>query len=152
MAGFVTAKALPEFLASIAKPRPILDHGQGRQPVDGVIESSCPSREGDIIIDGAIALTDRRDATKMQAKKSRFVGMGFSGGRGKAERSRVPHVPRRRSRSLGTACADADQMARPGRWVPCCTYIGPEVPGTTSRWCHGIDMPIFSSSRSLRSS
>ena len=54
---FFPANALPEFIASIAKPRAILIMVKAGKPVDDVIEELLPHLEaGDIIIDGGNSL------------------------------------------------------------------------------------------------
>src|ERR1700729_3172083 len=54
---FLPAKALPEFIASIAKPRPILIMVKAGKPVDEVIDELLPHlEEGDLIIAGGNSL------------------------------------------------------------------------------------------------
>ena len=80
---FFPAKALPEFIASIKKPRPILIMVKAGKPVDEVMDELIPHlEEGDIIIDGGNSLfTDTaRRYEACEKKKIRFVGMGVSGG------------------------------------------------------------------------
>src|SRR5579863_6160270 len=76
---FFPSKTLPEFIASIKKPRPILIMVKAGPPVDQVIDELLPHLEqNDIIIDGGNSLftdTARRYET-CEAKKIRFVGMG----------------------------------------------------------------------------
>ncbi len=77
------AKTLPEFVASLARPRKVMLMVKAGAAVDAVIEQLLPMLEaGDIVIDGGNSLytdTERRDA-QLSALGLRFVGAGVSGG------------------------------------------------------------------------
>ena len=77
------AKTLPEFVASLSRPRKIMLMVKAGAPVDEVIAQLLPLLEqGDIVIDGGNSLytdTERRDA-QLSALGLRFVGAGVSGG------------------------------------------------------------------------
>jgi 6-phosphogluconate dehydrogenase len=77
------ALTLPEFVASLARPRKVMIMVKAGAPVDAVIEQLLPLLEaGDIVIDGGNSLyadTERRDAW-LTPLGLRFIGAGVSGG------------------------------------------------------------------------
>ena len=81
--GLVGTKTLPEFVASLAKPRKMVILVQAGKATDAVIDGLVPLLEpGDIIIDGGNALwtdTIRREKA-LREKNLRFIGSGVSGG------------------------------------------------------------------------
>ncbi len=139
---FFPARALPDFIASIAKPRPILIMVKAGPPVDEVIDELMPHLEaGDIIIDGGNSLftdTARRYET-CEAKKIRFVGMGVSGGEEGALEgpSMMPGGDREAWDRIAPMLT---KMAAQVDGVPCCTYIGPQGAGHYVKMVHnGIE-------------
>jgi 6-phosphogluconate dehydrogenase len=139
---FFPASALPEFIASIAKPRPILIMVKAGAPVDQVIDELMPHLEpGDIIIDGGNSLftdTARRYQT-CEAKEIRFVGMGVSGGEEGALEgpSMMPGGDREAWDRIAPMLT---KMAAQVDGVPCCTYIGPQGAGHYVKMVHnGIE-------------
>ena len=128
---FLPARSLPDFIASIAKPRPILIMVKAGPPVDEVIEELMPHLEpNDIIIDGGNSLytdTARRYGT-CEAKNIRFVGMGVSGGEEGALEgpSMMPGGDRAAYDRIAPLLT---KMAAQVDGTPCCTYIGPEGRG-----------------------
>jgi 6-phosphogluconate dehydrogenase len=81
--GVVGTKTLPEFVASLTKPRKMIILVQAGKATDAVIDGLVPLLEpADIIIDGGNALwtdTIRREKA-LKAKGLRFIGSGVSGG------------------------------------------------------------------------
>ena len=81
--GVVGTKTLPEFVASLAKPRKMIILVQAGKATDAVIDGLVPLLEpADIIIDGGNALwtdTIRREKA-LKDKGLRFIGSGVSGG------------------------------------------------------------------------
>ena len=139
---FFPARALPEFIASIAKPRPILIMVKAGPPVDDVIDELLPHlEENDIIIDGGNSLftdTARRYQT-CEAKKIRFVGMGVSGGEEGALEgpSMMPGGDREAWDRIAPMLT---KMAAQVDGVPCCAYIGPQGAGHYVKMVHnGIE-------------
>jgi 6-phosphogluconate dehydrogenase len=139
---FFPAKTLPDFIASIAKPRPILIMVKAGPPVDEVIDELLPHlEENDIIIDGGNSLftdTARRYQT-CEAKKIRFVGMGVSGGEEGALEgpSMMPGGDREAWDRIAPMLT---KMAAQVDGVPCCTYIGPQGAGHYVKMVHnGIE-------------
>src|SRR6202050_2055034 len=139
---FFPAKELPEFIASIAKPRPILIMVKAGKPVDEVIDELLPHlEEGDIIIDGDNSLfTDTaRRYEAGEKKKIRFVGMGVSGGEEGALEgpSMMPGGDREAYARIEPM---ATKMAAQVDGAPCCTFIGPEGAGHYVKMVHnGIE-------------
>ena len=139
---FFPAKALPEFIASIAKPRPILIMVKAGKPVDEVIDELLPHlEEGDIIIDGGNSLfTDTaRRYEACEAKRIRFVGMGVSGGEEGALEgpSMMPGGDREAWDRIAPMLT---KMAAQVDGTPCCTYIGPQGAGHYVKMVHnGIE-------------
>jgi 6-phosphogluconate dehydrogenase len=139
---FFPAKELPEFIASIAKPRPILIMVKAGKPVDEVIDELLPHlEEGDIIIDGGNSLfTDTaRRYEACEAKKIRFVGMGVSGGEEGALEgpSMMPGGDREAWDRIAPMLT---KMAAQVDGTPCCTYIGPQGAGHYVKMVHnGIE-------------
>ncbi|HZZ21432.1 MAG TPA: NADP-dependent phosphogluconate dehydrogenase [Roseiarcus sp.] len=139
---FSPAKTLPEFIASITKPRPILIMVKAGKPVDEVIDELLPHLgEGDIIIDGGNSLfTDTaRRYEACEAKKIRFVGMGVSGGEEGALEgpSMMPGGDREAWDRIAPMLT---KMAAQVDGVPCCTYIGPQGAGHYVKMVHnGIE-------------
>jgi 6-phosphogluconate dehydrogenase len=139
---FFPAKTLPEFIARIAKPRPILIMVKAGPPVDQVIDELLPHlEENDIIIDGGNSLftdTARRYQT-CEGKKIRFVGMGVSGGEEGALEgpSMMPGGDREAWDRLAPMLT---KMAAQYAGVPCCAYIGPKGAGHYVKMVHnGIE-------------
>ncbi len=81
--GLVGTKTLPEFVASLARPRKMIILVQAGKATDAVIDGLVPLLEaGDIVIDGGNALwtdTIRREKA-LREKNLRFIGSGVSGG------------------------------------------------------------------------
>jgi len=81
--GLVGTKTLPEFVASLARPRKMVILVQAGKATDAVIDGLVPLLEaGDIVIDGGNALwtdTIRREKA-LREKNLRFIGSGVSGG------------------------------------------------------------------------
>ncbi len=139
---FTAAHSLQEFVAAIARPRPIIVMVKAGAPVDAVIAELEPFLEaGDIVIDGGNSLfTDTlRRAGDLEAKGLRFLGVGVSGGEEGAlngpsimpggTREAYDHV----ERILTRISAHVDG-------TPCCTYIGPDGAGHYVKMVHnGIE-------------
>src|SRR4029077_12457898 len=139
---FFPAKELPDFIASIAKPRPILIMVKAGAPVGEAIDELLPHlEENDIFIDGGNSLfTDTaRRYEACEKKKIRFVGMGVSGGEEGALEgpSMMPGGDReawdRLAPMLTKRAAQVDGTR-------CCTYIGPQGAGHYVKMVHnGIE-------------
>jgi len=139
---FSPAKTIPDFVASIARPRPIIIMVKAGKPVDQVIEELIPHLdEGDIIIDGGNSLftdTNRR-FHYLTEKKLRFIGMGVSGGEEGALEgpSMMPGGTREAYARIEPIVT---KMAAQVDGEPCCTYIGTEGSGHFVKMVHnGIE-------------
>ncbi len=139
---FLPSKALPDFVASLEKPRAILIMVQAGKPVDDVIAELAPHLEpDDIVIDGGNSLfTDTARRYKAcAAKRIRYVGMGVSGGEvGALEGpSMMPGGDRSAYERLAPIL---NKMAASVDGTPCCVYVGPEGAGHYVKMVHnGIE-------------
>jgi len=139
---FFPAKQVADFVAQIARPRPIIIMVKAGKPVDEVIEELIPHLdEGDIIIDGGNSLftdTNRR-FHYLTEKKLRFIGMGVSGGEEGALEgpSMMPGGTREAYARIEPIVT---KMAAQVDGEPCCTYIGTEGSGHFVKMVHnGIE-------------
>src|SRR6202012_5994176 len=80
---FVASESLPDFVASLTKPRAVIIMVQAGAATDAVIDELAPLMdEGDIIVDSGnphYADTRRREST-LSEQGIHFVGCGVSGG------------------------------------------------------------------------
>jgi len=133
---------LPDFVQSIAKPRPIILLIQAGKPVDQTIEQLLPLLEpNDIIIDGGnewYANTERR-AALVASKGVRYVGMGVSGGEEGARHgpSLMPGGPFEAYQVIEPIVKRIAAQVNDG---PCVTYIGAGGAGNYVKMIHnGIE-------------
>ena len=158
--GLIGSKTLPEFVASLAKPRKMIILVQAGKATDAVIDSLVPLLEAnDIVIDGGNALwtdTIRREKA-LKEKGLRFIGSGVSGGEEGARfgPALMPGGDRAAYKELApiwnaiAAKVDAKtgkplSGATPGKpvvgGVPCATYIGENGAGHYVKMIHnGIE-------------
>jgi len=139
---FVGTKSLPEFVASLERPRRIMMMIMAGKPVDSVLTQLKPLLEpGDIVIDGGnthFAETRRREADLAQSQ-IRFVGMGVSGGEEGARRgpSLMPggHI------DAWTALQPVlEAIAAKTDSGPCVAHVGPDGAGHFVKMVHnGIE-------------
>jgi 6-phosphogluconate dehydrogenase len=139
---FKPGKTIPEFVAALARPRPIIILVQAGKAVDDVIAELAPHLdEGDIIIDGGNSLftdTNRRFRA-LEQKRLRFIGMGVSGGEEGALEgpSMMPGGDREAYAHIAPMLT---KMAAQVDGTPCCTFIGPEGAGHYVKMVHnGIE-------------
>ena len=139
---FAPAKTIAEFVAALARPRPIIILVKAGKPVDDVIAELAPHLdEGDIIIDGGNSLftdTNRRFHA-LEEKGLRFIGMGVSGGEEGALEgpSMMPGGDREAYARIEPMVT---KMAAQVEGAPCCTFIGPEGAGHYVKMVHnGIE-------------
>ncbi len=141
--GPITAtETIEEFVAAIARPRPIMIMVKAGKPVDAVIAELVPHLDaGDIIIDGGNSLfTDtRRREQDLAAKGIRFLGVGVSGGEEGALNgpSIMPGGPKD---AYDVVAPILTAISAHVDGVPCCTYIGPDGAGHYVKMVHnGIE-------------
>jgi 6-phosphogluconate dehydrogenase len=139
---FMPASRLADFVAAIARPRPIIIMVKAGAPVDAVIEELLPHLDpGDIVIDGGNSQytdTNRRFAA-LSGKGFRFIGMGVSGGEEGALNgpSMMPGGEREAYRRIEPIVR---RMAAEVDGAPCVAYIGPEGAGHYVKMVHnGIE-------------
>ena len=136
------ATTLPEFVASLSRPRKIMLMVKAGPPVDAVIAQLLPLLEpGDIVIDGGNSLytdTERRDA-QLAALGLRFVGAGVSGGEEGARKgpSIMPGGPASTWQVLQPIF---ESIAARVDGQPCVVHIGPGGAGHYVKMVHnGIE-------------
>ena len=139
---FVRGNTIPEFLATLEKPRRVLIMVKAGDPTDAVIEELADAmEEGDIIIDGGNSLytdTIRREKA-IRERGLHFVGAGISGGEEGALKgpSIMPGGPAESYESLGPLL---EEISAHVDGVPCCTHIGPDGSGHFVKMVHnGIE-------------
>jgi 6-phosphogluconate dehydrogenase len=141
----IGAETLPEFVASLERPRRILMMVKAGQPVDDMIATLSPLlEEGDLLIDGGNSLytdTERR-VKELESLSFGFIGMGVSGGaKGALE---GPSMMPGGTRSAYDAIEPlVRRMAAQVEDGPCVTYIGPGGAGHFVKTVHnGIEYGI----------
>jgi 6-phosphogluconate dehydrogenase len=139
---FAPGKTIPEFVAALARPRPIIILVQAGKAVDDVIAELVPHLDqGDIVIDGGNSLftdTNRRFHA-LEQKRLRFIGMGVSGGEeGALEGPSM--MPGGDKEAYDRIAPMVTKMAAQVDGTPCCTFIGPEGAGHYVKMVHnGIE-------------
>jgi len=141
-AGFIPAKTIEEFAASLSKPRTALIMVQAGKGTDAVIDQLTAVFEpGDIIVDGGNALftdTIRREKA-VRAKGIHFVGAGISGGEEGALKgpSIMPGGSAESYATLGPILASIAAIAE---GEPCVTHVGTDGAGHFVKMIHnGIE-------------
>jgi 6-phosphogluconate dehydrogenase len=139
---FVPSAAVPEFAASLERPRRILIMVKAGPPTDATIEGLLPHLEpGDIVVDGGNAHyqdTRRREAA-LRERGLHFVGAGISGGEEGAllGPSIMPGGSRESYAALGPLLED---VAAKYDGEPCCAWMGPDAAGHYVKMVHnGIE-------------
>src|SRR5579863_5530622 len=139
---FAPAKTITDFVAALARPRPIIILVKAGKPVDDVIAELAPHLDrGDIVIDGGNSLftdTNRRFHA-LQERGLRFIGMGVSGGEEGALEgpSMMPGGDREAYARIEPMVT---RMAAQVDGAPCCAFIGPEGAGHYVKMVHnGIE-------------
>jgi 6-phosphogluconate dehydrogenase len=141
-AGFIPAKTIEEFAASLSKPRTAIIMVQAGKGTDAVIDQLTAVFEpGDIIVDGGNALftdTIRRDIAVRETGIN-FVGAGISGGEEGALKgpSIMPGGSVEAYKTLGPIL---ESIAAVVDGVPCVTHIGTDGAGHFVKMVHnGIE-------------
>src|SRR6185436_2317191 len=139
---FFPAKALPDFVAAIRKPRAIIVMVKAGKPVDDVIDELVPHLEpGDILIDGGNSQftdTNRRFAD-LKDTGIRFIGMGVSGGEEGALNG-PSMMPGGEPDSYRRIEPIVRKMAAQVEGTPCVAFIGPAGAGHYVKMVHnGIE-------------
>ncbi|HTR14893.1 MAG TPA: NADP-dependent phosphogluconate dehydrogenase [Roseiarcus sp.] len=139
---FIPSTTLPEFVASLSRPRIALIMVKAGKPVDDMIDELMAHLDADdIVIDGGNShFTDTiRRAKACAARGIRFVGMGVSGGEEGALHgpSMMPGCDRA---AYDRIAPFLTRMAAEANGEPCCALIGPDGGGHYVKMVHnGIE-------------
>lgn len=137
---------IPEFVASLKKPRRIMMLVPAGKPVDSVIESIKPHlEEGDILIDGGNShFSDTlRRVNELKGSGFHFIGMGISGGEEGARRgpSIMPGGDVEAWKALQPIL---EAVAAKVNGEPCVAYLGKGAAGHYVKMVHnGIEYGIM---------
>jgi 6-phosphogluconate dehydrogenase len=139
---FIASESMPDFVASLERPRAIIIMVKAGPPTDAVIDELVPLLEdGDIIIDcgnAHFADTRRREAA-LREQGLHFVGCGVSGGEEGALNgpSIMPGGSKESYARLGPIF---ESIAAQVDGTPCCTHVGPDGAGHFVKMVHnGIE-------------
>jgi 6-phosphogluconate dehydrogenase len=139
---FVASTSMPEFVASLVRPRAVIIMVKAGPPTDDVIEELVPLMdEDDIIIDcgNAHYMDTRRREETLREKGIHFVGCGVSGGEEGAllGPSIMPGGSKQSYEKLGPIF---ESIAAQVDGTPCCVHVGPDGAGHFVKMVHnGIE-------------
>ena len=139
---FVPSESMPDFVASLERPRAIIIMVKAGDPTDAVIDELVPLLdEGDIVIDcGNAHYTDtRRREAALRERGLHFVGCGVSGGEEGALNgpSIMPGGSAQSYQKLGPIF---ESIAAQVDGTPCCVHVGPDGAGHFVKMVHnGIE-------------
>ncbi|MGI9008346.1 MAG: NADP-dependent phosphogluconate dehydrogenase [Streptosporangiaceae bacterium] len=139
---FRPGESVPDFVASLRRPRAIIVMVKAGQPTDAVISELTPLLDqGDIVIDcgNAHYLDTRRREQDLRGQGLHFVGAGVSGGEEGALNgpSIMPGGSADSYRTLGPIF---ESIAAEVDGTPCCVHVGPDGAGHFVKMVHnGIE-------------
>jgi 6-phosphogluconate dehydrogenase len=139
---FVPSESMPEFVASLRRPRAVIIMVQAGPATDAVINDLTPLLDaGDIVVDcGNSHFTDtRRREAALRDLGLHFVGCGVSGGEEGALRgpSIMPGGSPESYQRLGPMF---ESIAAQVDGTPCCVHVGPDGAGHFVKMVHnGIE-------------
>ncbi|MDQ1736808.1 MAG: 6-phosphogluconate dehydrogenase [Pseudonocardiales bacterium] len=139
---FIPSESLPDFVASLERPRAIIIMVKAGGPTDAVIDELTPLLEaGDIVIDcGNAHFADtRRREESLKEHGLHFVGSGVSGGEEGALNgpSIMPGGSTESYQKLGPIF---ESIAAEVDGTPCCVHVGPDGAGHFVKMVHnGIE-------------
>ena len=139
---FIPSEPMPDFVASLERPRAIIVMVQAGRPTDAVIDELVPLLdEGDIVVDcgNAHFIDTRRREAALREQGLHFVGCGVSGGEEGALNgpSIMPGGSKESYERLGPIF---ENIAAQVDGVPCCTHVGPDGAGHFVKMVHnGIE-------------
>jgi 6-phosphogluconate dehydrogenase len=139
---FLPSETVPDFVASLERPRAIIIMVKAGEPTDAVISELVPLLDdGDIVIDcGNAHYTDtRRREQQLRAHGLHFVGSGVSGGEEGALNG--PSImPGGSVESYRTVGPMFESIAAKVDGTPCCVHVGPDGAGHFVKMVHnGIE-------------
>jgi 6-phosphogluconate dehydrogenase len=139
---FVPSESMPDFVASLRRPRAVIIMVKAGGPTDAVIEELTPLLESDdIVVDcGNAHFQDtRRREEALRDKAIHFVGCGVSGGEEGAllGPSIMPGGSAQSYEKLGPIF---ESIAAQVDGTPCCVHVGPDGAGHFVKMVHnGIE-------------
>ena len=139
---FVPSESMPDFVASLRRPRAVIIMVKAGGPTDAVIEELIPLLEADdIVVDcGNAHFQDtRRREEALRDKGIHFVGCGVSGGEEGAllGPSIMPGGSAQSYEKLGPIF---ESIAAQVDGMPCCVHVGPDGAGHFVKMVHnGIE-------------
>src|ERR1700750_2438842 len=139
---FVPSESMPDFVASLVRPRAIIIMVKAGDPTDAVIDELVPLLEtDDIVIDcgNAHFLDTRRREAALREHGLHFVGSGVSGGEEGAllGPSIMPGGSKQSYERLGPMF---ESIAAEVDGTPCCMHVGPDGAGHFVKMVHnGIE-------------
>jgi 6-phosphogluconate dehydrogenase len=139
---FVPSEGMPDFIASLRRPRAVIVMVQAGAATDAVISEMVPLLDkGDIVVDcGNSHFTDtqRREA-ELREHDLHFVGCGVSGGEEGALNG--PSImPGGSPESYARLGPMFEAIAAQVDGTPCCTHVGPDGAGHFVKMVHnGIE-------------
>ncbi|HEX5541960.1 MAG TPA: NADP-dependent phosphogluconate dehydrogenase, partial [Micromonospora sp.] len=139
---FVPSESLPDFVASLQRPRAIIIMVKAGAPTDAVIDDLVPLLEpGDIVVDAGNAhfVDTRRREEALRPHGLHFVGTGLSGGEEGALHG--PSImPGGSAESYAKLGPIFEKIAAQVDGVPCCAHVGPDGAGHFVKMVHnGIE-------------
>jgi 6-phosphogluconate dehydrogenase len=139
---FVPSEQMPDFVASLRRPRAVIVMVQAGAATDAVIDELVPLLdEGDIVVDcGNSHFTDtRRREAALRDHGLHFVGCGVSGGEEGALHG--PSImPGGSPESYARLGPMFESIAAQVDGTPCCTHVGPDGAGHFVKMVHnGIE-------------
>src|SRR5690349_1818598 len=139
---FVPSESLPDFVASLERPRAVIIMVQAGGTTDAVLDELSPLMEsGDILIDcgNAHFVDTRRREAALRGQGLHFVGTGVSGGEEGAllGPSIMPGGSVESYQKLGPMF---ESIAAQVDGTPCCVHVGPDGAGHFVKMVHnGIE-------------
>jgi 6-phosphogluconate dehydrogenase len=139
---FIAGESLPDFVASLERPRAMIIMVKAGDATDAVIDALTPLLDdGDIVIDcgNAHFLDTRRREADLRTKGLHFVGSGVSGGEEGAllGPSIMPGGSKQSYEKLGPMF---ESIAAQVEGTPCCVHVGPDGAGHFVKMVHnGIE-------------
>ena len=139
---FIPSESMPDFVASLERPRAIIIMVKAGPPTDAVIDELVPLLdEGDIVVDcgNAHFMDTRRREHALRQDGLHFVGCGVSGGEEGALNgpSIMPGGSKESYAKLGPIL---ESIAAQVDGTPCCTHVGPDGAGHFVKMVHnGIE-------------
>jgi 6-phosphogluconate dehydrogenase len=139
---FVPSESLPDFVASLKRPRAVIVMVPAGGPTDAVIDELVPLLDrDDIVIDcgNAHFADSRRREEALRAHGLHFVGTGVSGGEEGALNG--PSImPGGSAEAYATLGPIFESIAAQVDGRPCCTHVGPDGAGHFVKMVHnGIE-------------